>query len=96
MIEHLVLFQMKATATTADEDKLLAAVGGLTAIPGVVELSCGRNFSDRGRGHALALRVLLRTREDLQVYQDHPLHQAALRDAIRPVIDGVTVADYEV
>lgn len=96
MVEHLVLFKMKASATTVDEDKLLAALEGLTAIGEVVELSCGRNFSARSQGHALALRVLFKSRDDLQTYLDHPLHQAALQEAILPVIEHVTVADYDV
>jgi hypothetical protein len=95
MVEHLVLFKMKAEATTADEDTLLAALVGLTAIETVVELSCGRNFSPRSQGHALGLRVLCETRESLQTYLDHPLHQAALQEAILPVIESVTVVDYE-
>lgn len=96
MVEHLVLFKMKPDATTADEDKLLASLHELTAIETVVELSCGRNFSARSQGHALALRVLFKSREDLQTYQDHPLHQQALKEVILPVIELVTVADYDV
>ncbi len=95
MVEHLVLFKLKPTATTADEDKLLAALEGLTAVQTVVELSCGRNFSARSQGHALGLRVLCNSREELQQYLDHPLHQAALKEAILPVIDSVTVVDYD-
>ena len=95
MVEHLVLFKMKADATTADEDKLLAALAGLSSVETVIELSCGRNFSERSQGHALGLRVLCETKADLQTYLDDPLHQAALKEAILPVIEAVTVVDYE-
>lgn len=94
MLEHLVLFKLKAGATETAIEGLLDCLDGLRAIEVVRELSCGRNLSPRGQGHAVGLRVLLDDEAALQTYLDHPLHQQALTEVILPLIELVTVADY--
>lgn len=96
MVEHLVLFQLKPAATEAQIDTMLAGLRGLAdQIDVIRELSCGRNYSDRANGHQVALRVLFASREDLAAYIPHPAHQACVEQCVKPIMAGVTVADYE-
>ncbi len=96
MIEHLVLFKLSSTAT---DEATAAILDGLRALPARIEaireLSCGRNFSPRGAGYELALRVLFESRADLEAYGVDPAHVELVETWIKPHTDGVVVADYE-
>ncbi len=96
MVEHIVLFSLKPEATREQVDAMLA---GLRALPEqidtIVEASCGRNFSERSRGHQVGLRVQFHDRAGLEVYVPHPAHQACVEEFIKPIMDYVTVVDYE-
>lgn len=96
MIEHLVLFKLKPGTTDAQIDAMLAALRALPeAIDTIEELSCGRNFSDRSQGHQVGLRVRFGSREGLAAYIPHPAHQGCVATHIAPILEQVTVVDYE-
>lgn len=96
MVEHLVLFKLKPEATDAQIDTMLDALRRLKSqLPYIVELSCGKNFCDRSQGHQVALRVLFNCRADLENYGPSDAHQNCVATYIKPIMDGVTVVDYE-
>ena len=96
MVEHLVLFKLKPDATAQQVSDMLAALERLAQqIDTVRELSCGHNFSDRGNGHQVGLLVRFADRAGLAAYLPHPAHQACVAEYVKPILDDVTVVDYE-
>ena len=96
MVEHIVLFAWKPDTDPAAIQK---AVEGLRAlkgrIPGVVDLTCGANFSDRGKNFTHGLVVRLTDRAALEIYGPHPLHQEIVQSLIRPILAESLAIDYE-
>ena len=96
MVEHLVLFKLKPEATEAQVEAMFGGLRDLKAkIPGIVDLSVGRNFTDRGKGYEIGLTVRLGGRSELAEYLPHPAHQAVLAELIRPIVAEVLAVDYE-
>ena len=93
MIEHVVLFKF------SDEAKISQAVEKLNAlkakIPQIIEMSAGKNFSDRGQGFQFGLRMLCRSKEDLQTYATHPAHLEVVHEDILPYKEDILVLDFE-
>ena len=76
MIYHTVWFKLKNEGAAADRQHIEAGLNALPAlIPAIVELHCGPDFSGRSRGFELGLLVLFQSREDGQIYDQHPDHQ---------------------
>ena len=96
-IDHLVLFQWQPEATAAQIDAAIAALRSLAnGIPGVLQLSCGENFSDRARGFQHGLVVRLTDRAALETYRAHPAHQAVVDRHIKPILADLIAVDYEI
>ena len=99
MIEHLVLFKVRENAAPEESEEMLRRLRQLeTEVPGILYLSCGVNFSERSQGYTHGLVVRFPDRDALQAYQVHPLHQAAVSEAVRPVVEpgGILALDYEI
>jgi len=97
MIEHVVLFKVTANATEEQKQRMVAELSGLKEkIPGIVDLSVGRNFSDRNQGFEIGLVVRFRDREALEVYLPHPAHRGCVETYINPIREDVIVVDYEI
>jgi hypothetical protein len=96
-IEHLVLFKPRPSLPPEDLDDLIRRLQGLAeaGIPGLIELSAGRNLSPRGAGYACALRARLADQQALAGYAVHPAHLEVLRWVEARTVERV-VADYEV
>ncbi len=98
MIQHLVLFRMRPDASADAVNEMLHRLNRLRdEVPGVLRLSCGANFCSRAKGYTHGLAVEFDSPEALEAYQVHSAHQAALSEAIRPVVeaDGILALDYE-
>mgnify|MGYP005837896343 CR=1 FL=1 len=97
MIEHIVLFKWKPETSP---EQIAAAITGLqrlkTAIPGIVDLSCGQNFCDRAQGFQTALVVRFTDRNALETYQPHPAHQAVVHTLIKPIAADILAVDFEI
>ena len=77
MIIHMVWFQLKNGISAEEKAFLKAQMEGMRAqIPQIVELHCGEDFSTRSRGFGWGLMVKFQSREDGQIYDKHPDHQA--------------------
>jgi hypothetical protein len=97
MVEHVVLFKLKPEATEAQRRAMLEGLRGLReAVPGIVDLSCGTNFSERSQGYEIGLVVRFADRTALESYLPHPAHRGVVEQFIRPISDGVIVVDYEI
>ncbi|MFA5257830.1 MAG: Dabb family protein [Opitutales bacterium] len=98
MVTHIVFWKMKSEAEGADAatnmakmSEMLLALKG--AVPGLVELTCGRDFNRSAFACDFAMYSVLESREALAVYQDHPEHVKA-RNFIGRVTESRAVVDF--
>jgi hypothetical protein len=97
MIEHIVLFRWMEGASQEAIDSVVAELRKLKGkVPGVVDLSCGANFSDRAKGYTHGLAVRFKDRAALEAYGSHPEHQRVVQKFINPIRGEVLAIDYEV
>jgi len=71
-VVHVVLLSFKADASADAIAACLRELRGLAAMPGVLQLSCGKNFTSRGREFTHALTVHLADKAALDAYAVHP------------------------
>jgi hypothetical protein len=94
MIDHLVFLAVREDASPEDIEDLIASIRSRKdAVPGVIDLSVGENFSPRSGGYTHGLFVRFETADDLQAYLKHPDHLA-----VAEKLDALTsriVVDYE-
>ena len=92
-VEHVVLLRFKGDTTKEDVDNFVSASKSLLNIPGVLSITVGSSFvssswmEDRRRGYTHALRIRLRSKEDLRVYDQHPIHLDVKKNALLPLLD---------
>ena len=99
MIKHIVMWKLKdeahgndkATNAKLIKEKLEALNG---KIDGLLKLEVGIDFLGGGN-FDVVLYSELSKKEDLDVYQNHPLHQASLPFIREAVMDRKAV-DYEI
>lgn len=97
MIEHVVLFKLKSETSTEERQAAIQALKALRdQIEGIVDLTCGENFSERSQGFHIGLVVRFRDRAALDVYIPHPAHRGAVEQYIHPIREDVIVVDYEI
>ena len=95
MVDHLVLFAVKDTATGEEVEDLLASIRGLeSGVGSVVDLSVGEDFSGRSGGYTHALFARFEDRDGLQEYMEHPDHLSVV-EKLGERTTGRIVADYE-
>ena len=96
-ILHVVLFKWNEEASPHAIQAALEALRGLkNKVPGVLEITCGPNFSDRSKGWTHGLVVRFADREALEGYIPHPDHQAVVHEHISPIRADILVMDYEI
>jgi hypothetical protein len=96
MIEHIVLFRWTDQASQEAKDKVMTELRNLkNKIPGIVDLTCGANFSDRAKGYTHGLLVRFTDRAALNAYGPHPEHQRVVQNFINPIRADVLALDYE-
>ena len=97
MVTHVVMWKLKDSAEgyTKKEnmEKIKKELEGLAGkIEGLLEMEVGFNFNPNG--FDLCLVSKFESREALDFYDSHPLHQQ-VRKYIRSVISERSVVDYE-
>jgi hypothetical protein len=96
MIEHIVLFRWTEEASREAINNAMAELRKLKSkIPGIVDLSCGANFSDRAKDYTHGLVVRFKDRSALEGYGPHPEHQRVVTNFITPIRADVLAFDYE-
>jgi hypothetical protein len=94
MIDHLVFLAVREDASPEDIEDLISSIRGLEeAVPGVVDLTVGENFSARSGGYTHGIFVRFESREGLQGYMEHPDHLAVVEKLDR--LTSRIVVDYE-
>jgi len=96
MIEHIVLFRWTEGASQDAINNAIAELRNLKGkIPGIVDLTCGTNFSDRAKGYTQGLVVRFKDRSALEAYGPHPEHQRVVQNFITPIRAEILALDYE-
>ena len=81
MIYHNVWFKLQNENNQTDLQQIEGGLKALVpAIAEIVELHVGPDFSGRSRGFELGLLVTFQTRDDGDIYQEHPAHQKFIAD----------------
>jgi hypothetical protein len=94
VIDHVVLL---AVRPGENAEPMVAALRELAeTIPGIVSLSAGVNFTDRGKQFTHGLSLRLEDRAALDRYLAHPQHVAVVEQQIKPIIDDIVVLDWTV
>ena len=99
MIIHLVFFNMhpEAEGATGIENahKLVDMLKALPAsIPEIVELEAGLDFSASPASYEVGLLTKFHTREDLERYRVHPVHQEVI-GFVQKTTSARAVTDFE-
>src|SRR3954463_11252437 len=96
MVEHILLMRWTEEASQEAIDSALSELRGLKGkIAGIVELSCGANFSERAKGYTHGLAVRFTDRAALEAYGPHPEHQRVVQNFISPIRADILALDYE-
>jgi hypothetical protein len=97
VIEHIVLFKWKEGTTPEAIEAASSELRALKGkIEGILDLSCGSNFSDRAQGFTHGLVVRFTDRTALETYGPHPAHQHVVQNFINPIRADVLALDYEI
>lgn len=97
MIEHIVLFRWMPEAAPEAIARVMEELRGLRdKIPGIIDLTCGEDFSGRAQGYTHGLVVRFTTSEALDAYGPHPAHQHVVKTLINPIRDAVLAFDFEI
>jgi len=92
MIRHIVMWKLRDKADAPALKARLEALNGV--VHGLVRLEAGIDFLGSEQSADLVLVADLQGREALQVYQEHPEHQAVV-PLIRAAATSRTVVDYD-
>ena len=94
---HIVLFKWKEDASPSAIAEVVVGLQRLAQeIPGILDLSCGENFSTRSQGFHTGVVVRFTDRNALDEYGPHASHQAVVQNLIAPIRADVIAVDYEI
>jgi hypothetical protein len=98
-LEHVVLCWLKEPGNAEHRRRIVAATETCRSIPGVLDISAGQVVpSDRkivDDSFDVGLVITFRTREAMQAYLVHPVHQKAKHDVIVPIVSRIVVYDFK-
>jgi heme-degrading monooxygenase HmoA len=73
---HIAIYKWKPATTTAMIGRALNDVESLSdKIPGIIEVSTGKNTSKHGKGFTHAILVRGDSQEAIDAYRSHPDHE---------------------
>ena len=97
MIEHILLLKWNENAAQESIDYAMVELQALKdKIPGIVDVSSGKNFSERARGFTHGMVFRFKDRAALNGYIPHPEHQRVVQKILNPIRADILVVDYEV
>ena len=93
MVKHIVMWKLRDKAEGAEIKVRLDALAG--NIPGLLSVEVGIDFLESEQSADLVLIAELENRQALEVYQNHPEHQA-VGTLVKAAAIARTVIDYEI
>ena len=95
MVEHLVFFRLQPDTTEEQKTALMETLRSFPPQIDVIrDLQTGVDFSGRGKGHEIGLRVRFDNKAGLEIYGPHPVHQKFI-DEFKHLWIDVTAIDFE-
>lgn len=95
MIKHVVMWKFKENEKKENLRKAIEMLEDMRENIEVIEdLNVGTDFGGSLASYDIALIVTLRSKADLQVYRDHPVHKK-VAEFIGKVRDKRAVVDFE-
>jgi hypothetical protein len=96
VVEHILLMKWNEQASQEAIDRVFLELRGLKEkIPGIEEVSCGKNFSERAKGYTHGVVMRFKNRAALTAYFPHPEHQRVVKTWINPILAEILALDYE-
>lgn len=96
MIIHIALFKWKSHVSEQEIDWVMREIKELKdKIPEVIDLYCGKNFSQWSKDYTHAVVVKVKDRESLSAYRSHPSHIPVAKKVEESEIDSIGI-DFEV
>ncbi len=92
MVRHIVMWKLKNRADGSRLKEALEAMRG--QVPGLMDIRVGLDFLHSDQSADMVLIADLENRAALDVYQQHPLHQAVI-PMMRKATLSRTVVDFE-
>jgi hypothetical protein len=93
-VNHMVWIKFRADVPPERVERHLEALRSLAhRVPGILDLTLGRNFTDRANGCTHGLSVILPDRAALSAYITHPVH-VEVAGAVRQDAE-ILALDYE-
>jgi hypothetical protein len=94
MIHHVLLIKEHDGMSDEDRAELERAIGDLEEVESVLEMSWGRNFSERSLGFTYGAVIRFEDEDALARYQDDPDHQRIVQIFRRLTLERL-ILDYE-
>ena len=99
MIKHIVMWKIKDLHEGADKDQIMDRIkeeleGLKSFIPEIKTMEIGRNSNELPTSFDIALYSEFDSKEDLDVYKEHPEH-VKVAQFVRQVTTDAVVVDYE-
>ncbi|MCU1324223.1 MAG: Stress responsive alpha-beta barrel protein [Acidobacteriaceae bacterium] len=95
MFIHIFGFRWKPEATEADKNRASQEILAFRGpVPGLIDVHTGPNVSTRGKGYTFAGLLIFESKAAADAYEQHPVHQAALK-WLRPLIEDAVELDFE-
>ncbi|MEH7304116.1 MULTISPECIES: Dabb family protein [Bacillaceae] len=97
MIEHVVIIKFDKMTTREHKDNVIQQLRSLVnSIPGIVDLRCNHNFSERNQGFDIGLTIRFESMEALKAYGPHPEHQKVISCMIEAGMTDIIIVDFEI
>ncbi|HEX3624721.1 MAG TPA: Dabb family protein [Verrucomicrobiae bacterium] len=96
MVAHIVLLRWTENASQEAIDAVMTELRDLrNKIPGIVDVTSGKNFSERAKGFTHGLIFHFKDRAALEGYLPHPEHQRVVQKILSPIRADALIFDYE-
>ena len=99
MLKHIVMWEIRDSHEGADKDEIMDRIkeeleGLKNFIPEIKTMEVGRNSNELPTSFDIVLYSEFESKEDLEIYREHPEH-VRVAQFIRQVMTDAVVVDYE-
>ena len=98
-LRHLVLCWLKEPGNGEHQEKIIEVTKSFREIPGVLDAQAGKSVpSDRSivdDSFDVGILVVVESKEALDEYLRHPLHDDAKKKILLPLVDRLVVYDFQ-
>ena len=96
-VTHVVVCWLKQPGNESDRAKLIHASYTFRSIPGVQNVTAGRPIPSTrpvvDSSFDVAVVIQFKSEAALRDYEQHPLHQKAVSDVLKPLTAGILIYD---